>query len=109
MPIIKRPGDVLKIRGKLFDKELMKTISGAEIRLQNYDPATGLWRDIDKTTTGPDGSYSFEIKLPEVEGVVKLRTYFPGTEEWKSDASPPITVTIKKPKASPTALAIEVE
>jgi hypothetical protein len=106
MPIVKRPGDILKIRGALFDKELNKTIAGAKIVLQQYDPATGMWVDITETTTGPDGSYSFEVKLPEAEGTIKLRTYFPGTTEWKADASPAITVTIKKPKAAPTALAV---
>jgi len=106
MPVVKRPGDTLKIRGALYDKELNKAIAGARIILQQHDPTTGLWIDITETTTGPDGTYSFEVKLPEAEGTIRLRTYFPGTEEWKADASPPITVVVKKPKAAPTALAV---
>jgi len=109
MPIIKRPGDVLKVRGQLFDKELNVPLSGLEIRLQQYDPTTGLWKDVLSTTTGPDGSYSFEIKLPEAEGTLRLRTFFPGTEAYKSDVSPPLSVTIKKPKAAPTVLSLLVE
>jgi hypothetical protein len=106
MPIVKRPGDTLKIRGALYDKELNKTIAGARVVLQQHDPATGLWIDITETTTGADGSYLFEVKLPEAEGTIRLRTYFPGSDEWKADASPAITVVIKRPKAAPTALAV---
>jgi len=109
MPIVKRPGDTLKISGKLVDKELNVPLSGLEIRLQEYDPTTGLWRDVLSTTTGADGSYSFEVRLPEVEGSIRLRTFFPGTEAYKADASPAITVTIKKPKAAPTTLSLVVE
>jgi hypothetical protein len=100
---------MLKVRGVLFDKELNKPLPGLEIRLQQYDPTTGLWRDILSTTTGPDGSYSFEVKLPEAEGTIKIRTYFPGTAEWKADASPPLTIIIKRPKAAPTTLQIIAE
>lgn len=109
MPIVKRPGDTLKIRGQLFDRELNRPLAGLEIRLQQYDPATGLWRDVMSTATGADGSYTFEVKLPEAEGTIRLRTYFPGTAEWKADASPAITVLIKKPKAAPTTLSLIVE
>ncbi|MCC6014457.1 MAG: hypothetical protein LM564_01985 [Desulfurococcaceae archaeon] len=107
--IVKRPGDTLKLRGVLFDRELGTPLKGLEIRLQQYDPTTGLWKDVMSTTTAEDGSYTFVVKLPEEEGSIRLRTYFPGTEAWKADASPPITVTIKKPKAAPTALSIMVE
>ena len=109
MPIVKRPGDVLRIRGQLVDRELNVPLSGLEVRLQEYDPATGLWRDVLATTTGPDGTYSFEVRLPEAEGTLRLRTFFPGTEAYKADASPPVTVTIKKPKAAPTVLSLLVE
>jgi len=100
---------VLRVRGVLLDKELNKPLPGLEIRLQQYDPTTGLWIDITSTTTGPDGSYSFEVTLPEAEGTIRIRTYFPGTEAYKSDASPPLTITIRKPKAAPTTLQVFAE
>jgi len=109
MPIVKRPGDVLRVRGQLVDRELNRPLAGMEIRLQQYDPSTGLWRDVVSTTTDADGSYSFEIKLPEAEGTIRVRVFFPGTEEYKSDASPPAAITIKKPKAAPSVLSIVVE
>jgi len=109
VPVVKRPGDVLRIRGQLFDRELNVPLAGMEVRLQEYDPATGLWRDVLSTTTGPDGTYSFEVRLPETEGIIRLRTFFPGTEAYKSDASPPVAVTIKRPKAAPTTLSLVVE
>ena len=109
MPIVKRPGDVLRVRGQLVDRELNRPLAGMEIRLQQYDPSTGLWRDVVSTSTDADGSYSFEIKLPEAEGTIRVRVFFPGTEEYKADASPPATVVIKKPKAAPSVLSIIVE
>ena len=109
MPIVKRPGDVLRVRGQLLDRELNVPLAGLEIRLQQYDPTTGLWKDVLSTTTSEDGTYVFEVRLPEAEGSIRIRTFFPGTEAYKSDASPPITVTIKKPKATPTTLSLVVE
>ena len=109
MPIVKRPGDVLRVSGQLIDRELNRPLSGLEVRLQEYNPTTGLWKDVMSTTTDAEGRYSFEVRLPEAEGSIRLRTYFPGTEEYRADASPPVTITIKKPKAAPSVLSLLVE
>ena len=103
-----RPGETIRIGGKLWDFEADKPLAGMPVLLQQYDPTTGLWKEIASTTTADDGSFTFALTLPDVEGSFKIRTYFPGTPEYAADASPSISITVKRPKAARTTLSIQV-
>jgi len=109
MPIVKRPGDTLVLRGKLMDYELRRPLPGMEVFLQQYVRTTGLWEDIMSTKTDENGEYVFELKLPTEEGSYRFRVCFKGTDEYKKDCSPPVTVTVRKPKAAPTVVSIIAE
>jgi hypothetical protein len=111
MPIKKRyfPGSTVTIRGSLIDQETGDLIAGAEVKLQQFEATTGLWKDLGATKTGGDGSYTFSLTLPIEEGTYRYRTYFPGTKEYAPDASPPISLTVAWPKAAKTALSVLVE
>ena len=103
-----RPGETIKLGGRLVDQEADKPLSGATVVLQQYDPTTGLWKEVASTTTGADGSFTFSLTLPDIEGTVRIRTYFPGTREYAADASPALTINIKRPKSAKTAVSLMV-
>jgi hypothetical protein len=46
------------------------------------------------------------VTLSDVEGTIRLRTYFPGTPEYAADASPSLNITVKRPKASRTTVSL---
>ena len=104
-----RPGQKVTLHGVLIDSETGDPLAGYPIWLQQYHPPTGTYKKVAETTTGDDGSYSFTITLPEEEGSIRLRTYFPGTPEYAADASPSVTLTVKKPKAVKSVLSITVD
>jgi protocatechuate 3,4-dioxygenase beta subunit len=103
-----RPGEKITLQGKLWDHEADRPLGGMTVKLQQYDPTTGAWDDVQSTTSDPNGVYTFTITLPDIEGTIRLRTYFPGTPEYKADASPPLTITVKRPKAARTMLSLQV-
>jgi microcystin-dependent protein len=88
--------------------EADKPLTGATVQLQQYDPSTGLWNTVASTTTGGDGSFTFTLTLPDVEGTIKLRTYFPGSPEYREDASPSLSINIKRPKAARSMVSLQV-
>lgn len=104
-----RPGQKVTLKGALVDSETGDPLAGYPIWLQQYNPTTGIYDKVAETKTGGDGSYSFTITLPMAEGSIRLRTYYPGSPEYKADASPSITLTVKKPKAVKSILSITVE
>jgi hypothetical protein len=88
--------------------EADKPLTGATVQLQQYDPSTGLWNTVASTTTGADGGFTFTLTLPDVEGTIKLRTYFPGSPEYREDASPSLNINIKRPKAARSMVSLQV-
>jgi hypothetical protein len=103
-----RPGETIKLGGKLVDVEADRPLSGQTVHLQQYDPTTGLWNTVASTSTGADGSFTFSLTLPPVEGVIRLRTFYPGTPEFREDASPSLSITVKKPKAARSMVSLQV-
>jgi uncharacterized protein YfaS (alpha-2-macroglobulin family) len=103
-----RPGESVTVSGVLRDMEANVPLPGIAINLQQYDPTTGLWRNVSSTTSGSDGAYSFTFTLPTEEGTVRIRVQSVGTPEYASDASPSVSLTTKKPKAAKTMLSIVV-
>jgi hypothetical protein len=88
--------------------EADKPLSGLIIQLQQYDPSTGLWNTVASTTSGADGTFTFSLTLPDVEGTIKIRTFFPGTPEYREDASPSLSITVKRPKAARSMVSLSV-
>jgi uncharacterized protein YfaS (alpha-2-macroglobulin family) len=103
-----RPGEEVSLGGQLVDQEAGVALANQTVVLQQYDPSTGIWRDVTSTTTDAEGKYVFRFRLPDVEGQIRLRCYFPGSEAYAKDASPSVTITIKRPKAARTAVSIQV-
>jgi uncharacterized protein YfaS (alpha-2-macroglobulin family) len=106
---IYRPGEILTARGFLTDAEAGIPIKNVPINIEQRSPRTGLYEIITSTTTDSAGNYTMSITLPTEEGSIALRLYFPGTAEYAPDASPGVTITIRKPKASRSTLSLTLE
>jgi uncharacterized protein YfaS (alpha-2-macroglobulin family) len=107
--LIYRPGETITIKGKLVDAEAGIALPGLTVYLEQHDPTTGLFKPVMTTRTARDGSYEFSLRLPEEEGTYRYRTRSEETEAYKSDVSPSISITVKKPKAARTTLSLVVE
>jgi uncharacterized protein YfaS (alpha-2-macroglobulin family) len=109
MARIYRPGEILTAKGFLTDAEAGIPIKNVPIQLEQRNSRTGMYELVTSTTTDSGGNYTMSITLPTEEGSMNLRLYFPGTSEYAPDASPSVTLTIRKPKAAKSTLSLTLE